>query len=888
MDEDKNKKRLKARIHRVVYTFNISKLFTPVKRFVKRTDELTPEVIRSYLSSIFKPKKDREKEKGARQKFRVPAAIGPSGPMSQKGPSAILIAIAAIFLILLYGVYVYFRIGAQPPVIPPSIAKPIPPSFDAFLGEAGYLDAGTTTQTKWYAFLDLTASDLDKITATFIVQEDSLPAEIFILRTDNYQFADRYTQFYPKLKERLAERGLTVSEISVKDLLAYPASRKMILIVPSGNIPALLLGQEFEEFDMKKFTRAGNVIVYIGLSPIDGALIGSSVIPQPISEDVLKTRFGLSFGKEPSGSKPKRFTFSEALYNVQVASGEGIERPTIVGQTGEYTINWGGGGYVYMLPTSIDFWWAASGERSAKELADVVAEGYWGKDLTRGNLEIQSVNSTIAPFRTSILTSTFIPRGQEFRPTKSAGRIYIQAIKTIDNVTAVSGKSFQVSFGDRPRGTIEHDQETVSTALTEQPLELRYSLSEPGSGAEQLFLSIVNKNGVEVQFSPITAQPVSLRLSRATYRFDNTLPSNDYILRITNGARNVYAQSYLHVSGFRVNGETLDFASGRFTFLIYKDVDKEPYPARLRHVTVSIDGKDEKEVEASAGRFQYNTGPITTFGNHTVSVKLGTDSYPLSIAFSREASIFEKPENIAAIVITLILFGIGVLITRPEEIRYALDVPDFPPLQAIAIPLKRDVVLEVFDSVNKDLRWQFTPLSIVDLKAGFKKVLHRGRSVAIGDYNLERILDKLIEEGYVVKSLDYYGLRKWEKESGKSIHTLAMTRSLRDIFVNEGIPFVPFGQKTEADTLISIGGEKVYVHIYEDDKVISRAITTALTSRTVVVFEDEVVMRSFMDRIHSASEINVTFKLLVENKKINLAPVNKLMDVLSKRYTFHY
>jgi len=267
---------------------------------------------------------------------------------------------------------------------------------------------------------------------------------------------------------------------------------------------------------------------------------------------------------------------------------------------------------------------------------------------------------------------------------------------------------------------------------------------------------------------------------------------------------------------------------------------------------------------------------------------MGADKVQLQLSFVREASIFEKPENIAAIIITLIFFGIGILIARPEEIRYTLDVPDFPPLQAIAIPLKRETVLGVFDSVNKDLRWQYTPLSITDLKSGFKKLLHRGRSIIIGDYNLERILDKLIEEGYVVRSLEYYGLKSWERESGKSIHALAMMRSLRDVFVNEGIPFVPFGQKTDADTTISIGGEKVYMHIFEDDRVIPRAITTALAGRTVVVFEDEVIMRSFMDRIHSASEVNVTFKLLVDNDKIDLAPTNRLMDVLSKKYVFHY
>ena len=884
MDEDK--RRLKGKLHRVIYAFNISRLFTPVKHFAKKTEGITPEAIRAAISSIFQPKKEKEKTLKLR-----PLAGREAREMqapSTGAPGALLIAIMAVALIVIYGTYLYISIGAQPPAQLTNITKPEAPVLNVYLGDSGYLDAGKAVNTKWYSYLDIDGMGLDKAAATLVVQEDQLPYEIFILRTDNYQFADHYSDFYLKLKERLAEKGLVASEITQRDLLSIPSNRKIILLVPSGNIPALLLGQETENFDMKKFAKGGNVIVYIGQSPGDGSLLAGSQIPQPVSPDTISKRFGIVLGKEPPGTKPKRFTFSEALFGIQPASGEQIERPTITNQAGESVLSWGGSGYVYMIPTTIDFWWSASGEKSAKELATALIEGYWGKDLTRGTLELAASDDAIASQRVSIFSTTFIPKGQEFRPTKAAGRIYVQATKTVNNISSITGKALQVIFADRPLGTIEQDEEAIPTALTEQPLELRYSLNEPGSGAEQLFLSVIDKNGTEVVFTQITAQPVSLRISRATYRFDNTLPSGDYILRIANSARTVYAQSFLHVVKFRVESESRDFASGRFTFLIYEEDKKEVYTGTLKHVKISIDGKDEKDIESAAGRLQYVTQPVTSFGNHTATVQLGADRQQFMLSFLREASIFEKPENIAAIIITIILFAIGVMIARPEEVRYGIDVPDFPPLQAIAIPVKRDTVLGVFDTVNKDLRWQFTPLSITDLKAGFKKVLHRGRSIIIGDYNLERILDKLIEEGYLVKALDYYGLKRWEKESGKSIHTLAMMRSIRDIFVNEGIPFVPFGQRTDADSMISMGGERVFIHTFEDDRVIPRAITTAMAGRTVVIFEDEISMRSFMDRIHSSSETNVTFKLLVDNGKIDLAPTNRLMDVLSKRYVFHY
>ncbi|MEM2974347.1 MAG: hypothetical protein QW112_01835, partial [Candidatus Micrarchaeia archaeon] len=199
-------------------------------------------------------------------------------------------------------------------------------------------------------------------------------------------------------------------------------------------------------------------------------------------------------------------------------------------------------------------------------------------------------------------------------------------------------------------------------------------------------------------------------------------------------------------------------------------------------------------------------------------------------------------------------------------------------------------VIEMFDSINKELRWQYTPLSLQDLKAAFRKMSFQGRPIIVGDYNLEHILDKMVEEGLLKKALDYYGLVSWEKEAKKSIYRLAMQRALRDLFVIEGIPFIPFGQRTDCDTIVNVGGEKVFLHIYEDDTVIYRAVQTAPQGRTIIIFEDEQTMKDFTTRVHSSSETNVIFKMLLDdpNGNIFLSPIAKLIDVLNKKYSFFY
>jgi hypothetical protein len=199
-------------------------------------------------------------------------------------------------------------------------------------------------------------------------------------------------------------------------------------------------------------------------------------------------------------------------------------------------------------------------------------------------------------------------------------------------------------------------------------------------------------------------------------------------------------------------------------------------------------------------------------------------------------------------------------------------------------------VIELFDKINRDFRWKNVPLTVQDLKGGFMKIPYKGRPLIVSDYNIEKIMDKLIDEGYVKKSIDYYGLARWEKESGCSIYKLAVMRALRDKFVVEGITFTPFGENPNYDTSVSYLGEKIFIHIYESPEVINKAILTAQEGRTIIVFENEEKMREFISNIHSDSETNILFKMLLDdpNGNIDVSPLKEVINVIKKRYTFFY
>ncbi len=859
-----------AKVHRSIYSFNIRKLFIPIKRFVKKSTELTPEKLKEMILSVFSSSKP------------VKGKLGAKGTVPTQKSNPLFNALIILFLVVvvLGGIFLFVYLSPEQTGPAGPVFEPTVPSVNVTVLNSGFLDSAGTA-TRWFALLDIKALNATKLNVDFVIQQNFIPSDVYILRIPNYQFASNYDEFYTVLKDTLEEKGIYLSEITVDELLSLPKTRKIVLIVPSGNFPSVLVGKESSSFDMKTFANDGNVLIYIGYKPSDGILYRDSPAPQPIGEGDLSD-FLLSFGIEKETSSV--FSFQSSLYSVKAVGAPSV-RPTVSGSAGAYSVRWEGDGFVYFIPTTVDFWWQFAGSNSSRELANAIVNANWGVGLARIQKTIElngSIDQQIVVFSSPFSFS------DKTRVSKSYGRIYVQAVNEVDGKSELVGISSQVRFPTRPNGILTHDDRAINSIVTGQYLEMTYSLNEASDSLKRLYLSAISMNNTEMFFIPITAGPVSLKLSNAIYRFSNSLPSGQYIIRITDDQRNVFAQSYLDMISFSVQPYIFDFVRGNFVFDVFLQGETERYLGSLPNIQVSFDGGEATSVSFRNGQIAYNATPTSVAGNHTFKFVFGSDTIILPLEYYRPVSMFEKPENIAAILLTVLLFGIGILVARPEKTYYWIDVPDFPPLQAIAVPIKRETVVNMFDNVNKDLRWQNTPLTINDLKMGFKKIMFRGKPLLVGDYNLEMILDKLKEEGYIEQSMEYYGLKRWERETRRSIYYLALVRALRDIFVTEGIPFLAFGQRGDADTVISYGGEKIYIHIFESDKVIKKAIETSSVGRTLIVFENEVIMNEFLSRLHSPSQLNVVFKMLVDNGKIFVTPINKFMDVLEKKVIFTY
>ena len=892
--------KIKKRIHRILYSFNIRRIFIPVKRFVRKEEKLTPELIKLYIVSMFKAtvQKDIKAKKEAKAaEFKTPLL------------RSLMISVIAIFVILiLLSLGLHFLGPEKPPVstpevgvLPEEVILPPEPKITSFVGDSGFLDSGGNL--RWYVVLDLKITNVTTASLSFITYNDPIPDEIFILRSKRL-FASNYNDFEESLVYKLSKSGLHISEITMDELLTIPEDSKITLLVPSGYIPALFLGLDDPNFDMKKFASRGNVLIYMGYPPTDGVLKEGVEGVQKISSSEISNKFGIGFDMEAT-EKPARFSYQNSLYSVR-PSYTGEERPNIIQQPGEFSVSWGGGGYVYFIPITLDDWWGYSCKRVAEDISDAISKAYWEISYQQ-SLPIslkaeekidETTNKTIEviePLKKIIFTREI----SKPELTTAFGRIIINAENRLsedenikdENLTSFSGKVIYVSFPQRPNGRLRHSNEVLSSALTGKILDMEYTLNE-GPTLDHVYLKIFDQGNNEIYSTLISPEQISLQVSKATYRFNNFLESGEYITKLTNSVGKILAQSYLRVPKFKMESYTPDWGQGLFTFNVYiKRLGKgedvwEAYIDKLTGIEVSIDGRDPKSVDIEKGKLKYITTEMLTEGEHIFSFKIGADRIDTKVIYEREKSMFEQPLYLGAIIFTIAIVAIGYFFRPKEKTMYFVDVPDFPPLRAIAIPVKKQSVIDLFEKINKELRWEYTPLSLSDLKAGFKKITHRGSSILIGTYNLEMILDQLINEGYVKNALDYYGLTSWERKTDKSIHYLAMERALRDLFVNEGIPFIPFGKRPECDTIITLASEKLFIYIYEDKRVISRAISTSSEGRSIIIFENDTAMREFTLRIHSPSSINVMFKMLLDNGQINVTPLSDLMNVLHKKFTF--
>lgn len=729
------------------------------------------------------------------------------------------LAIAGFYLLLLY----YATITPPPPVR-------INPSLDLKVLDSGASDYGDSGKVI-YMLTQLNGKDISEADINVQLFDSETPRDIYLLDYSSPSFSgcieceglpDFKTSLEATLKKYdLIEANSTLNQIKINQL--DKITHRSILIVPTGKIPAQLVGLESGP-DLNDLMNKGFVIIFIGRDLEEALYANGSVVRIPPG-----TLSSYGFGYQPSSS-----LVTCSGYHLQNPAF--IISPSLIGCSISYVNK--ADGYFIVFPRSIDIGWNARGDLAGQDVGRLIYEAEWRQPLITGSLKVPG--SMIHPANSSPFMIFLNPS------------IYTSGwAKILITATTLNGSSM---YYIRYTGVSSHINGRVIHPVQAQQgdtILIDFELSENFTEPKNVNISVVAYKNMQ-QISKQFARNIKIQTE---YLFSSNFLVNlsvgNYTLNAEDDKGYIYAQSFLNVPPITVSLSPQWDAQPQvfsFTLVVPKDpisatAGFSPLAYKRAYVTVNdTPGANlfpaYSNVSNSNGRFSIMPSQTLGFGTHTFKVNVSGQVILITQSYKKPTSWLDNPLNVAIIILTLIVGVIAVALRRPEKPLYTIDVPDFPPLEKVVVPISKFSVLSLFDSVNREYKWTFMPLSPQELKNEMRrKITYKGVPILITDYNLDRILDELIESGDVVKALNFYGLKTWETKSGRDIRYLALFRLLRNFLINNAIPFTDLNQRKDCDILATVKGDGIYLHIYIDENTLKRAL--AGTGKNFIVFESK-------------------------------------------------
>ncbi len=836
----------KARIKRRTYRFEIKRRFDYVKHY-KKLERPPLARIKDLLKSLSAKKKEKKVEKTlAKEPPKLPFNL------------SLLIGVLIIAFLIVGGVFFFLsqsivEEGGEGVVAPP-------PSLSIARSDGIILSSGTRIAPLktagaylYYAF------DGNNLTLSLTPIKERASSEVFILEYPRFE-ATSYPVFLSSLRQALTSAGFSVNDISVEELERLPAGA--IVIVPTGTVPGALLGID-SSMNVGDLADRGIVVVYIG-QPFTRYLSKDGVILSTPPSVLRSVPFVFD---ETASLSSENISLFQPLYAVNVRGGDWVSST----QYGSLSVAKKGEGAFVFFPQTLDGGWKKDGALAGRDVARVIIDAPWLEKVAEPKRYV-FYNSSEG---TLLFTNEFSGEARSVR-VEGEVRGLGGSLKKVLYVPLNEGVEGALIFEEGPA--------VVPTEITGQQARLNILLNSKEVKTLPMDLLIINARGEVVKRY---SQGIMSTQAIASFDLPVDLEEGEYVLRLVGSDNVVYAQGYMRVSGIDVvyvgKGEKIT----QYLF----NITMEGRPVSLPKLEVSVDdGKfgtyrfeDVSSVVIDVDR--YTAGAELPVGKHVFRFVSGPLSQEVVVERAARRTIFTDPLFLGSIVLSLFIVGLGVLFARREEVYYTIDIPDFPPVSRTKVPLTAQEVLNVFDKVNEMYKWEKTPLSIQEIKNGFRHLLHEGKPIYITDYNVEFLMDELIRRGLVVEELGYYGKAEWVKDY--PIEYLALMRRVRDICITHAVPFTSLGESKEADTVLTVMGQPVYVHFYVKerrlDDLVAKALSTLRKGITVILFSSALGKRRFSEVLYgSVSPAFVLLRMEEQAGSVHLKTVEELEKMVKE------
>ena len=826
------------KIQRRTYQFDIKKRVS-LDQSYKKVEKPPLEKIKEALKAIRTPKGKVVLEEEAEKTLGIDALEQPKAKKKKASklpisPNLLLKAGGGLILalLLLGSVLLYFQstVFASEMTINPAEISLLSAEIQAYdVLTASKLDEPRQPYHTAFVRLLLEGQGVENLSVQLNAYDEVVPSSVYVLRTHRYQ-AETYPEFILSLKSNLSQWGIPVNEIGMDELGSLPS--QSLVIVPSGYVPEQMLNNQNTK--ITNLLERGVSVLYIG---------------QPFYR--MYSPEGAVVSSNPAALNPFRVAFDEST---ALTPGSELEMRSPLYSLDGARLVWGAvsalsyeSGYLITFPQTLDGGWTG-GTAAASDVSKLIVQMPWLSPIGTASEKVAlGENATL----TELFTSTFEGNNKYLRVYGKAADSQLGFSKVIYAQKSTRGELY----------TQGHDIRPVGLGSTE--MDIMVELNEPG-GEARLFFTITEML-TEIEREPIATTKVALN-SQPTFPFTFSLPSGDYILNIIDGDGNSYARSYLRAGALEIQAGPHVFSKDTYRFSFYLDGTPVPVTGSVYvngnpSNAVSFENVNSIELDAA----QMAGGPLAGGEWHTFTFQLGEYSAEWQVYKGGQSSLLTDPMILGAVGLSVIVLAIGFIFARKGVAMYGLDIPDFPPQSTKKIPMKKEKLLLIFEKINERYKWKDTPLTLSEVKSGFRGILHEGKPIFISDYNLEYLLSMLVGMGILKKELDYYGKTSWEKETENTVRSLAFFRKLRDVCINNAVPFTPLGKNKHYDSKISIIGQDIYVHLYDESgRVIANALSSLKSGLNIIIFEDEAEKSEFYEYLSSGYEGGTILKLEIQ------------------------
>ncbi len=405
----------------------------------------------------------------------------------------------------------------------------------------------------------------------------------------------------------------------------------------------------------------------------------------------------------------------------------------------------------------------------------------------------------------------------------------------------------------------------------------------------------LEKNGEEVLREPMgSVSTTKTNMVAKTIKIPQDV-GGEHILRIVDQHDNILAHAYIKISDLKVSIANPEDAAKTNTYVFNVTLDGQPYAGvQLKVYEAHPDhGKDPLECKT-------NTIGLCSISNMRFKLKNGSmmDTFKADIYIagrgSEQAKTFtlkrlEPPAEgnnillspiILMTLLALIVIIVGVAIVKKKQRdRYTIDFPQVT-IESSLIEITAEEIINAVDKTRTGGR--FEPQNASQIKQKLRDYLRgKGQQATLTETNVIRILDRLVQDGMLVKFDDYYMPAKWEKEAKHKIDYLATFHELKEKLIAHGLGYSKVNESGNADMEIktAAGSKWVYIAPTEIDEVKTKKIADAVgkVEEILILFWSEKHAENYRNKIErELKEEEITLSIEKEKGTLTITDIGHL------------